>query len=559
MALGPELVSSLTAEVSREFVRNRVRRAHAGDSWLALSFSRDRILLFSWDSEAYGVCRALPDEIRRLEGVSASRPPVLDAVRSHIVGADLLNITQINRDRVFDLAFRREIGAGFFQERRLIFEACGRYSNMIILDGEGAVVEAAKHISPEENRHRFILPGSVYVPPAAIGELSLDDLDISREIDASLLCGLRGIGKPMIEVIQTMTRSDILSLLTCLKNRSECIYQIFPAGNYVTFADKPLPQARVLDSRDALSAARAAVVCPLLGLKTAGYRKKIASLLKKSERANDKKIREYETLASGWDEIERLMSEGRMILDNARAIPRRASSAVLTEWTVDGPAERVVFLDPERDASGNAEMRFIKYRRKKAAFESAAAILPKLYEKRGELREQRVLLDCNDDWNALAMMLAELGKPSGIRKQPGKSKGTPGITAPHKRVEFKEDEAVIFFGLSAKGNRYVTFKLAKADDMWLHAQDIPGAHVLLRFGAKPDEGTLSRMIATAASCAAFYSGGRDSGNIKVDYTERRHVRSIQGEGIANVTYKEFRTITADPSVWRDFESRRDSV
>jgi predicted ribosome quality control (RQC) complex YloA/Tae2 family protein len=363
----------------------------------------------------------------------------------------------------------------------------------------------------------------------------------------------------MIEAMRMMPVSDLRPLLISLKNFGEYCYQIFTAGNYVTLADKPLPRSHVLDVRDSLSAARAVVVRPLTRRKISACRKKIASILKTFERANEKRISEYESLASGWDEIECLRSEGRLILENAYSIPPRASSAALTEWTPDGPVLRKISLDPERDASGNAESRFAKYRRKKAAFQSAAAILPKLYEKRGELREQRVLLECNDDWATLSMMLSELEKPSVKLKSPERSKNKQGSVAPHKKVEFKDTDALILFGLSARGNRYVTFKLAKADDLWLHAQDIPGAHVILRFASKPDAGTLTRMVEIAASCAAFYSGGRDSGNIRIDCTERKHVRAIQGEGIANVTYKEFRTVTVDASLWREFEATRDNL
>ncbi|MCL2684640.1 MAG: NFACT family protein, partial [Synergistaceae bacterium] len=471
----------------------------------------------------------------------------------------------INRDRVMKLEFRREIGAGFFQSRRVIFEACGRYSNIIVLDEDDVIVEAAKHILPEESRYRIIVPGSVYSAPPLIGDLSLDDIDLSCDIDFSFLGNVRGIGKPLIDAMRTMTDSDLRSLLACLKNSGTYFFQIFSEGNYVTLADKPLLRTRVLDVRDSLSASRIVVVRPLIGRKAATCRKKITSVLNTSERGNDKKIGEYEALASGRDEIDRLKSEGRLILENANAIPPRVSSAVLTEWTTDGPVERKISLDPERDASGNAELRFAKYRRKKAALEFAATILPELYKKRDELREQRVLLDCNDDWNTLAMMLNELEKASGRRKSPGKTNGSQGSqssqksVAPHKRAEFNDEGAVILFGLSARGNRYVTFKLAKADDLWLHAHEIPGAHVILRFSARPDAETLSRMVEMAASCAAFYSGGRDSGNVRVDCTERRHVRAIQGEGIANVTYKEFRTVTSDPSLWREFEANQDSL
>ncbi|MDR1508590.1 MAG: hypothetical protein LBS53_03025, partial [Synergistaceae bacterium] len=89
MAFGPELVFFQAVDISREFAQQKVRRADAGDFWIVLTFSRDRSLLFSWHPESYGVCRVTPDEIREFEGAASFRPPILDAIRSHLVGADL--------------------------------------------------------------------------------------------------------------------------------------------------------------------------------------------------------------------------------------------------------------------------------------------------------------------------------------------------------------------------------------------------------------------------------------------------------------------------------------
>jgi predicted ribosome quality control (RQC) complex YloA/Tae2 family protein len=516
--------------------------------------------LISWDPECYGVCRVTPEEIRELEGASETRPPVVDAIKSHIAGADLWASVQLNRDRVMKLEFRRVIGAGFFQTRCLICELCGRYSNVIVADGENRVIEAAKHILPEDNRYRTIAPGSAYVPPPQLRGISVDDVDISGGGYAGDIDGIAGIGKPLLNAIKTLGPEEIGAALKFFKDgEGGGLYQLCaPPHNYVTLAHIALPGAVLLSARDSLSAARASVVSAMASRAASACRKKISAILDKSERANSKKIEEYEALVSGGDEIERLKIEGQLILANAHAIPARAGSAALICWTEEGAEERIVSLDPDKDASANAEARFAKYRRKKRAVAAANALLPKLYRERDELVEQRVLLECNDDLNTLSLMMEELGRP---RSAPGARGAAPkkhAGAAPHRRAEFADDGATLFYGLSAKGNRYVTFKLAKAGDLWLHAQGIPGAHVILRFAAVPDDETRERMTRVAASCAAFYSGARDSGGVKVDCAPRRYVRAIQDGGTANVTYREFDTVIADSSRWREIESQADS-
>jgi hypothetical protein len=267
VALGPELVFFQALEITREFAQNRVRRASAGDSWMALSFSRDRLILFSWDPESYGVCRVTPDEMRELEGASSSRPPILGAIRSHIVGADFCGASQQGRDRVMKLEFRRVIGAGFFQTRYLVFEACGRYSNIIILDEDNVVVEAAKHIMPDENRYRVVSPGNPYKAPPAVGGVSVDDLASADFTCALTEYNIRGIGKPLISALKKLSPPLASDELGFLKNAAgkPCYQIITGSGNYVTVSVSPLPDSIILNSPDSLSASRSVVVRPLIG------------------------------------------------------------------------------------------------------------------------------------------------------------------------------------------------------------------------------------------------------------------------------------------------------
>jgi predicted ribosome quality control (RQC) complex YloA/Tae2 family protein len=487
---------------------------------------------------------------------------LLDAIRSHIAGADLFEVSQLGRDRVLRLEFRRAIGAGFFQTRFLVCEVCGRYSNLILVDEAGRVIESAKHILPEKNRYRTIIPGNIYIPPPKMDGVYVDDIDVSDGSFLRDIEGVRGIGRPLAEAMGKLSLRDAAEIICFLKNMDvpPC-YQVYPFnGNYVTLSPKLLPGARVLNCRDSLSAARETAVIPLTRRRIASCKKKISSMLDAAERANEKRIGEYTALAAGAGEAEQLKRDGRLILANAHTIPRRAESAALTEWTDEGPVERKIRLDPEKDAAGNAGVLFAKYRRKKSAVAMADAMLPKLRQKGYELKEQRALLERNYDWNTLAMMSYELEHPAHNGHKTDRTReNIHAGKIPHGRAEFPDDGAVIFWGLSARGNRYVTFRLSKADDIWLHAQNIPGAHVILRFGVKPDEDTFDRIIQTAASCAVFYSGYRGSGSARVDYTERRHVRAIQGAGVASVTYKEFRTIMAGASLWTERESRRENL
>ena len=96
-------------------------------------------------------------------------------------------------------------------------------------------------------------------------------------------------------------------------------------------------------------------------------------------------------------------------------------------------------------------------------------------------------------------------------------------------------------GKNSHQNEEVTFHQASANDTWLHARGVPGAHVIIRNGGRPvSEATLHE----AAALAAYYSQSRAAASVPVDYTEQRYVRHIKGGGPGMVTYERERTLQA---------------
>jgi predicted ribosome quality control (RQC) complex YloA/Tae2 family protein len=193
-------------------------------------------------------------------------------------------------------------------------------------------------------------------------------------------------------------------------------------------------------------------------------------------------------------------------------------------------------------------MYFTKYRKKRSASDRARAVLPTLYGERDDLSEQAALLGCNDDTTTLSLMLDELQPKKAAPAHKRKASRSESLP-PHRRYDLAEAGAVIFCGLSFKGNQYVTFRLARGDDLWLHAQGLPGAHVILRFDSKPEPVLMERVLTIAAACAAYHSKGRESGRVRVDHTLRRHVKAIPGGSPSHVTYREQRTLQVEPAIW----------
>jgi predicted ribosome quality control (RQC) complex YloA/Tae2 family protein len=102
---------------------------------------------------------------------------------------------------------------------------------------------------------------------------------------------------------------------------------------------------------------------------------------------------------------------------------------------------------------------------------------------------------------------------------------------------------VLLVGKNSRQNEEVTFHQASANDTWLHARGVPGAHVIVRNGGRPvSEVTLRE----AAALAAYYSQSRLAGSVPVDYTEQRYVRHMKGGGPGMVIYERERTLHVAP-------------
>ena len=125
--------------------------------------------------------------------------------------------------------------------------------------------------------------------------------------------------------------------------------------------------------------------------------------------------------------------------------------------------------------------------------------------------------------------------------------GASGQSAPIRIVT--NEGYVIWVGRNSRQNETVTFRKANSNDYWLHARDVPGAHVVIRFDGRriPEN-----VIEQAASVAAYYSARRDEGTVPVDVTRCKYVKRIKGAAQGMVTYRNEQTLVIAPHSEKHF-------
>jgi predicted ribosome quality control (RQC) complex YloA/Tae2 family protein len=525
--------------------------------------------------------------------------PLLLLLRKHVEGLRVAGITQPPGERIL----RVELVGGRREDEQtldgsvsepsvrfeLIIEAIGQYSNLILVDASGVVVECARRVSAEQNRVRTTLPRHPYVAPPSQAKQSLHEVDVdccrAALIRAStgtfvwqaLVSAFAGLGPLAGREIafralgDTKTRvpTDGVTLDAAARDLArETIALVEPVwsgtfqasiararppdqtdavatppktgtgvnSNIVAFAPYPLTHLPTWERCASLSEAAEAFfeqghrVTPV-EIARAAVRAAIASERSLADRKRESLLKALERSA----DLDELRRRGEALLTYSSAIPRGAATFAADGLSLD--------LDPRLSAVENAQACFRRYRKAKSALQEVPALLEEVELRLRYLDEVAAMLELAETADAVRELRAEI-KPRRGQKQP---------TARRRRVRRPEDavlrlrttdNAEVLVGRSAQQNEAVTFGLGRPEDLWLHARGCPGAHVIVR----SDSATVSpAAIREAAAVAAFYSANRPSGKVTVDWTRRKHVRRINKSVPGLVSYTGEQSLVVRPA------------
>ena len=261
----------------------------------------------------------------------------------------------------------------------------------------------------------------------------------------------------------------------------------------------------------------------------------IRAALARNRRALEKLAEEAARVPAA--EADRCVAD--LLKQNLHAIPRGAREATLTEWTEEGPREVTVPLDPALPPRENMERWYRRYRR---IVESAARVAAREAEVRVRLGELTGLLAAVDTagLDALPRLEKEARRLGAAPRPPPKPKARRDEPAPPYRAFRSLAHLAILVGRGAAENDELTVRVARGNDLWLHARGLPGAHVVVRLekGRAPD----GESLLDAAHLAAWFSDARGEPQVEVVHTRAKYVRKVKGSAPGAVTYSQERTI-----------------
>jgi predicted ribosome quality control (RQC) complex YloA/Tae2 family protein len=221
-------------------------------------------------------------------------------------------------------------------------------------------------------------------------------------------------------------------------------------------------------------------------------------------------------------------ARAELLLPVASRLPRGAREARVQDWTrVDDrgrAAELVIPLDPAMSAAENAQRWLRRARRYRAA---AARIASRRTEVSEQLSAARSLLtQAESAADAAQLAAVETAAPPTPARQ-GRDQA-PRL--PYRKFRSGAG-APILVGRSARDNDALSFRVARGNDLWLHARGVQGAHVVVPgAGEAPD----ARTLADAALLAAHFSSARGEDGAEVAFTRCKHLRKPKGAAPGSV-------------------------
>ncbi len=501
----------------------------------------------------------------------AAAPNFCMLLRKHLEDGRIGSIEQHSLDRIININIDVRGDRGIIITKRLIIEIMGKNSN-IILSQDNIIIDAIRRVGYQLSRHRQVLPGKEYVYPPGQDKINIlavepdlfakqvlaaADLPLSKAIIAA------GIGLGPLTANEIVWRagfspeirsgtldvSDIDALAEAVAsiavplNNSQIVPSVVEGQGrplaIAAFVPEHLGQ-HSLHSFSTMSEAVAffdsfngrpslpekEVLVKLVAAELAKLTRKQGVLteeLKQAENADTFRI------------------YGDILMVNLYHIPAGSHEQVLQDIYSEQPDSQVIIsLDPALTPLENAQQYYAKYNKAKRSAEHLANQLVECGQEIAYLESVAVALE-HADLNAEVTEIKQELITAGYMKAADKRR-LPAAQSSPLSVKTTDGFAIII-GKNNRQNDVVTFKQAQSEDLWLHAKDIPGSHVIIR---RDNKEITEQAIVEAALLAAHFSKGRQSANVPVDYTRRRYVRKPSGAKPGFVIYDHQSTIYVTP-------------
>lgn len=489
-------------------------------------------------------------------------------LRKHLVGGTIKNIYQHKMDRVvcFEIENLNELKE--LNKKLLIIEIMGKHSNIILVDKESnKIIDSIKHIDSRQSSIREVFPNKDYFFVKDEKENILEEnyrlpseiLKSSEPISMKKFFYTNYLGfSPTIsyELLNNsnidmdinsvnLSEEDIQKLDENFKILVENIknkkyFPILIKDEVKNNKDFYCFDLNLYENKESVSNISNLVenfyhnnsLRDRINQKASGFKKVLTTKLNRL--SNKYSAMNDELLNNKSKEDLKIFAD--LLSINIYKMEKGMKKIVL-ENIYDNMNEVEISLDEKKSPRENIESYYKKYKKLKTADEIIKQELPKIETEIAYIKQILETIEIITELNELSEIEEELISLGYVKKS---KKNKQKLEKSKPYVFETKSGALIYVGKNNLQNENLTLKFANKNDIFFHAQDVPGSHVILR-GANLTEDDYK----IAGFLAGYYSYFKNEGYANVDYTEKKHIRKAKGTGLGMVYYDNYKTLFID--------------
>ena len=461
-------------------------------------------------------------------------------MRKYLQGAVIEAIQQVENDRILEISVSNKNEIGDSVAVTLVIEIMGKHSNIILLDkASGKIIEAIKHVGFSQNSYRTILPGSTYVAPPQTG--SLNPFTVGDEKLFEILHTEDLEPKRLQQIFQGLGRDTATELSGRLTaDKLKTFRAFFASPTQPSLTEKSFSALLFSDSKTQMS-----TLSELLDTfyKDKAERDRVnqqaSELIRRVENElekNRKKLGKQEEELLATENAEEFRQKGELLTTFLHQVPNDQEQVELDNYYT---GEKIIIaLDKALTPNQNAQRYFKRYQKLKEAVKHLTSLIEETRATILYLESVETAL-AQASLTEIAEIREELIQTGFIRRR--QREKIQKRQKPEKYLA-TDGQTIILVGRNNLQNDELTFKMAKKDELWFHAKDIPGSHVVITGNLQPSD----EVKTDAAELAAYFSKARLSNLVQVDMIEIKKLNKPTGGKPGFVTYTGQKTLRVTP-------------
>ena len=463
-------------------------------------------------------------------------------LRKYLQGALIESIEQVENDRIVEMIVSNKNEVGDHIQATLIIEIMGKHSNILLVDKSShKILEVIKHVGFSQNSYRSLLPGSTYIAPPSTESLNpftikdekLFEILQTQETTAKNLQNFfQGLGRDTANELENILITDKFSTFRNFFNQetkpclTETSFSPVPFANQV---GEPFTNlSDLLDTYYKDKAERDRV------------KQQASELIRRVEnelQKNRHKLKKQEKELLATDNAEEFRQKGELLTTFLHQVPNDQDQVILDNYYTNQPI--TIALDKALTPNQNAQRYFKRYQKLKEAVKYLTDLIEETKATILYLESVETVLN-QAGLEEIAEIREELIQTGFIRRRQREK-----IQKRKKPEQYlaSDGKTIIYVGRNNLQNEELTFKMARKEELWFHAKDIPGSHVVISGNLDPSD----EVKTDAAELAAYFSQGRLSNLVQVDMIEVKKLNKPTGGKPGFVTYTGQKTLRVTPN------------